>query len=254
MDLFDVARSCLRRWYVVVPLLLITLWYAYGSYKDVKPVYYSQAVISLAPPSSRVDQSLPGAQVPRNGLLDVGGATLIANIAAYTLHNPATVERVVAEGGQPNYITRMFPVAPTQQQMPLIMIEATEDTPADATKTVELVIAEADPALKDLQRQARVPDDQMVQSFVVAPPSVPAAAMPSRTRSAISIVVAGTGLSILLAVLVDVVAARRKRRTKNKSDTAPPETTAAPPASPTPDYIPGHHERVTAGESVMDGG
>lgn len=251
MDLFDIARSCLRRWYVVVPLLLVTAWYAQASYKAVKPVYYSQAVISLAPPSTRVDQSLPGAQVPRNGLLDVGGATLIANIAAYSLHNPATVERVVAAGGQPNYITRMFPVAPTQQQLPLVMIEATENNPADATKTVELVIAQADPTLKELQRQARVPDDQMVVAFVVSPPSFPAGATPSRTRSAISIVIAGTGLAVLIAVVVDVTLTKRKRRAQD-SRPAAVETAAPPLPSAAQQNHLGQFEPASADEGVMD--
>lgn len=49
MDLFDVIRSCARRWYVLIPLLLVVGWFSYDVYSSVKPVYYSSAVIGLAP-------------------------------------------------------------------------------------------------------------------------------------------------------------------------------------------------------------
>ncbi len=50
MDLFDVARSCFRRWYVLLPLLAITAWYSYSTYSSVQPVYYANTIIGLAPP------------------------------------------------------------------------------------------------------------------------------------------------------------------------------------------------------------
>ena len=74
-----------------------------------KPVYYSNAVIGLAAPSGRVDHVAPGVPLPRNGLLDVGGASLIANMTALGLREPSAVDRVVAAGGLPDYVSRMFP-------------------------------------------------------------------------------------------------------------------------------------------------
>ena len=113
MDLFDVARSCFRRWYVFLPLLLIVAWFSHSVYSSVKPVYYSNAVIGLAPPSTRVDNVAPGVPLPRNGLLDIGGAPLIANMAAVGLREPSVVDRVVAAGGLPDYVSKMFPVPAT---------------------------------------------------------------------------------------------------------------------------------------------
>ena len=39
MGSFSLKRSCYRRWYVIVPLLLITAWYSYHFYGVVQPVY-----------------------------------------------------------------------------------------------------------------------------------------------------------------------------------------------------------------------
>lgn len=211
MDLFDVARACARRWYVFLPLLLIVAWFSYSAYSSVKPVYYSNALIGLAPPSTRVDNAGVGVALPRNGLLDIGGAPLIANMATLGLREPSVVDRVVAEGGLPDYVARMFPGPANMPPLALIMIEATDSDPVAVTKTLELVIAQSEVTLRNLQEQARVPGDQMVAPFVVSAPSTPAAGMPSRTRSTVAIFAAGVGLSVVLTVLVDVLLGRRRK-------------------------------------------
>jgi hypothetical protein len=166
-----------------------------------------------------VDQAVPGEEVPRNGLLDVGGATLVTNLAVIGLRDPSVQARVVAAGGKPDYWTRMFPVPASMPELPLIMIEATEPDPIAASKTVELVVAQADSTLRTLQQQASVPDDQMVKAFVVSPPSAPAAGMPSRTRSTIAVFVAGAGLAILAGLVVDVLLMRWKARRQKRQQT-----------------------------------
>ncbi len=92
--------------------------------------------------------------------------------------------------------------------MPMIMIESSSGDPAEVTKTLELVLAQADGTLHDIQAQAQVPTNLMVSSFVVAPPSTPSAGMPSRTRSTVAIFIAGAGLTVLMTVLVDILLIR----------------------------------------------
>lgn len=230
LDLFDVVRSCFRRWYILIPLLLITAWYSHQVYTSVKPMYYSQAVIGLAPPSYRVDQAVEGAPVPRNGLLDIGGAPLLANMAALGLREPSVANRVVALGGLPDYTARLFPVPATSPPIPLVMIEQSAPDPASATKTLELVANEMSSALERIQKQAKVPADMTVTSFVVSPPSEPIAAMPSRTRSTAAIAVAGIGLTVLVTVLVDVLMVRRRKRIAT-----PPHALTDREQSPSPD-------------------
>jgi hypothetical protein len=251
LDLFDVVRSCFRRWYVFLPLLLIVAWFSYSEYSSVKPVYYSQAVIGIAPPSARVDHVAPGLPLPRNGLLDIGGASLIANMAAVGLREPSVVERVVAAGGLPDYGSKMFPVAVAGQQLPLIMIEATNADPAAVSRTLELVIAQSDVSLRSLQQQARVPDDQMVAPFVVSPPSAPAGGMPARTRSTLAIFIAGLGLTTLLTVVVDVLLTRRKSRSEQRRQ-AQSEAAAAPDSAQPPKEVQQPIEAAPVPEGVMD--
>lgn len=234
MDLFDVVKACFRRWYVVLPLLAVAAWYSHHIYASVKPVYYSQAVIGISPPNLRVDQAAtPGEGVPRNGLLDVGGASLITNMATIGLTDSAVRMQVVNGGGKWDYTAKMFPVPGTMPELPLIMIEATESEAWAASKTVELAVAQADPVLKKLQQQAGVPDDQMVTAFVVSPQSEPWPAMPSRTRSTIAVFVALTGLAILVGLLTDVLLVRwGARRRKRRPEVAEPADRAEPADGP----------------------
>lgn len=211
MDLFDVARSCARRWYIFLPLLLVAAFYSHSVYSSAKPVYYSNTVLGIAPPSNRFDQATPGSPIPRNGLLDIGGATLIANMGAVALRQPTVVAKVEEAGGLPTYVAYLMP-SPGGGQLPLISIDITDADPDAVSRTLELVIAQADIALANLQQQAHVPDDQMVTTFVVSPPKAPVAGMPTRTRSTIAIFVAGFGLSVLISVLADVLLSRRRRR------------------------------------------
>ena len=143
---------------MVLPLLLIAAWYSHHVYTSVKPVYYSQAVIGVSPPDKRIDQAAPGEGVPRNGLLDLGGASLITNMATLGLGDSSVRGQVAAAGGKPDYTVRMFPVPGTMPELPMIMIEATEPDAVSASKTVELVVAQAGSALRTLQQQANVPN------------------------------------------------------------------------------------------------
>lgn len=250
MDLFDVVRSCARRWYIFLPLLAIVTWFSYSAYSKVQPVYYANAVIGISPPSVRVDNVPPGVPLPRNGLLDIGGASLIANMTAVGLREPSVVDQVVAAGGQPDYVSRMFPVPGTMPQLPLVMIEATEATPQAATRTLELVITQSEQTLRKLQQQARVPDDQMVAPFVVSPPSAPEAGMPSRTRSTIAIFAAGVGLTIVFTVIVDVLLSRLRRRIRERSRAK--AEAVGPSPERTPSELPEPKSVVGVSEGAMD--
>lgn len=247
MDLFDVIKSCLRRWYLLLPLLLIVAWYSHTTYSAVKPVYYAQTVIGLAPPSERIDDTPIGVPLPRNGLLDIGGAQLIANMTALGLMEPTAVERVTAGGGVPDYTAKMFPVPAASPPLPLIMIEITTAKPSDAAKTLDLAIQQAEQTVRTLQQQAGVPDSQMVSAFVVAPPSTPGAVMPSRTRATISIFAAGTALAVVLTVLIDVMITRGRSRIGRKQ-TQPAVTSEPVSERPTNNSV---EPKLTTTEDVV---
>jgi hypothetical protein len=240
VDLFDVVRACFRRFYVVLPLVVIAVWFAHGKYDSVKPVFYSNAVFALAQPSSQVPVVMPGQEILRNGLVDAGGAALLANMIILRLGAPEVRAQVVADGGQPNYRVMLFPTAPTAPPLPMVMIDATEQDPVSATKTVDLVLAQADPVLAAAQQQAGVPEEQWVKSLVVSPATPPVSGIPSRTRATIAILVAGVALALLAAVLVDVLVLRWKANRQRSRGRAAPAIEDLP-ITPTTTQGPRHH-------------
>ncbi|GFG54418.1 hypothetical protein CQY20_00910 [Mycolicibacterium agri] len=239
MDLFDVGRSCLRRWYLLIPMLLVVGWYGYSAYSSVVPVYYANTVIGLAPPNSRVEYVDAGVPLPRNGLLDEGGATLIANMTQIGLQKQSVVDKVVAAGGLPDYYAKMLAVPPGIPQPPLIQVEITSAKQEAVTRTLELVIEEAEDTLKSLQQQAHVPEDQMVHTLLISPPTAPAEVMPSRTKSTLTILIAGSGLAVLVTVLADVLLSHLKSRLQRRRQSKLAAAEMSRPADlPTEDHQP----------------
>src|SRR5262245_37200356 len=166
MDSFSVKRSCVRRWYVIVPLLLMTAWYSQHFYGTVQPVYSAKTMIGLTAPSFGVNPPERGAEMARNGLLDVPVAdqsdprksvVVIANQVALGLRGPSAVDRVVAAGGVRWYVVSVLPG--TSEQVPIVVIEVSAPTPTEATTTLEVLIAQSAVTLRTLQQQARVSED-----------------------------------------------------------------------------------------------
>jgi hypothetical protein len=219
VDLFDVAGACIRRWFVFLPLLVVALWFSNQQYAAVKPVYYSSAVVGFAPAPSRAELPIADGLIPRNGLLDVGGAPLIANMTAIGLSDPSVRSQVTTDGGVPDYTAKIFAKPEAAGEIPLVLVEATEQDPTLALLTVQQVVTQANPLLQRLQQAANVPPDQMVTAFLVSPPSTPTAGMPSRIRYSVGVGLAGICVAVLAAVLADMLVKwwRARRRSKQVS-------------------------------------
>ena len=208
MDLFDVAKACIRRWYVFLPIVALAVVSPFLVRILVTPSYTSQAMIGLALPAMQPQAADP---LPRNGLMDAGGALVIADVIADTLNEPAVEDQVVAAGGKDNYTVKMFPSI-QQEQIPLIVVEASEPDPASASKTVELAAAQAGPVTRRMQEAGGVPDDQMVKPVVVSGPTPPVQETKGRLKLSVAVFLIGLALAVLAAVVVDVMLMRRNAR------------------------------------------
>ncbi|MGW0023016.1 hypothetical protein [Rhodococcus sp. NPDC003383] len=214
MDLFDVAKSCARRWYVFLPLMVVTVLVGYRVYAGVEPVYYSTTTLGLANPSVSVVPA--DNEVRSNGLVDAGGAVLLINLLAMSLKDPAVTQQIAEAGGISDYTATVFETGLPGNQLPLVTIEATASDPETSKKTVELVAAQSGPLLERVQRSADVPPDRMLISYTVVPPVDPQPATPSRTRSTVALMLVGTGLSVFVAVLFDVLVVRLKTKRNDR--------------------------------------
>jgi hypothetical protein len=219
MDALDVVRACFRQKYVVLPLLVIVAWIVFQPHKSAKPAYYSDTIVGLAPSNLQWPIECDGVPVPKNGLLEIGGEYLVTSMAVFAFSQPSVRDRVVAGGGTANFFAdtvKTFDAAGKPgPDKPLIRIEAIADDPHMAQNTAQLAAAETDPILADLQRQAGVPDDQMVKAITIAPASIPVTPVQAPRKLAIYRAMIGVTIVIFVAVGIDSVFTRRRRRKEN---------------------------------------
>lgn len=212
MDLFDVAKSCIRRWYVVLSIILLAGLASIPLIVLARPTYYNSTVVGITLPAAQIQTAQPGIAVPRNGLVDAGGSVLIASIIAASLTESSVKDKVLAAGGENNYTVKMFPVPAYREQIPLVTVEATEPDPDSAAKTVELVASQAAPVTRQLQQRAGVPEDQMVKSLVVSHAGPPRKVTRGQLRATVEILLIGAAAAVSAAVAVDVLLMRRNAR------------------------------------------
>ena len=217
MDLVDVLRACVRRWYVFIPLALLAVGLSNMAYGSARGEYYSSAVIGFASPSNQINYAGPGAPLSRNGLLDVVGSTGFASMIAVALEEPAVAERVLAAGDVYAYDARLYPARERTQAPPQVLIEASGPDREGVLTTLRRVIGESPRALQNLQIDAQVPADRMVTMLVVAEPSVPTYGAPPRIRLFLAILTGGILLTILSTVISDfAIAGASARRVASK--------------------------------------
>jgi len=185
----------------------------------VKPVYYANAAVAATASSQQAPFKVDGSPSPRNGLLEIGGATFVMNLAVLGFDDPEIKARVVASGGKGNFTIRMFPTpasAAVQTALPLVMIEATEPDPDSATKTVELAASQVDPVLVQIQRSAGVPESQYLRAIKASSPKA-VAGIPKRNKTLAVTLMAGAAAAVSAALLVDFSANRWKGRRRERT-------------------------------------
>src|SRR5688572_29378375 len=104
MDLVDLVRIAVRRWYIAVPGVLLTLIASVVVYSSVALTYRSSGSVLLFAP--RV------ANVSENRLLGFNSLTVPASIVSEVVGQRATRERLASEGASPNYQLGLDPVNP----------------------------------------------------------------------------------------------------------------------------------------------
>src|SRR5256885_11637048 len=99
MDFWDVAKLMARRWYITVPMLVLTLLGAVATDLTVKPDYKATGHITLIPPTVRQDNVTNAKDVrPVNPWVeDALATTAIIRLQNKQLHDELTAEGLKGE-------------------------------------------------------------------------------------------------------------------------------------------------------------
>ncbi|RBY93923.1 hypothetical protein DQ244_00670 [Blastococcus sp. TBT05-19] len=207
MNLPDTLRPFVRRWYVAVPLLLLTLAGSFVVRAGVSPGYTVTAAVIVLPPSARVDAATGTETSSVNPLLGFNSSTLITTQALTIIANAPEFQERVSE---PSELAAYSIIASERQPILRIAVESKDLN--EAVNTANAVIAELGSELD--RQQGPFPPSQKLLTQTLSPPSV-AAVDNSKLRAfvvALGVgIVASAGITFLVDALL-ISAARRGGR------------------------------------------
>ena len=247
MDFWDLTKVILRRWYVAVPMLILTGLAAAYTMTTVQPDYKATAYVQLIPPpEASITTNIKSL---RNPWLDLGLGSL-NTAATYATVDRKFLNQLKTDGMSDNVVIENgYPA-------PIATVEVIGTSKEQATNTANMVVDRFDDIVKSLQ------DDYAVQT--------PGRILTRRLdtgnnleetggkvkRALVAVGGAGVLMTAGLTVAFDAVLRRRKRRRdepeeaqRDETPTGPsggsaavlpsPTSTPTPAPAPVPVSIPG---------------
>ncbi|MDF9816965.1 chain length determinant protein [Streptomyces sp. SPB162] len=201
MDLAEICRVMRRRWYVLLPGLLLTAALIAGVYAVVPIKYQSQSTVGLLN-SQKATLAFDG-----NPFLSTQTSlTGMADSLARNLNSDASIADLKARGVTGIYEAKIADNA----QGPLMWLTVTGTDP-DAVLTSDKILTEyAESRLKKFQTDQSVAANAMIRMTTIVPPQNPVAQ--TKTRLEYLIMAAGLGF-VSSMVATFFVEARRRPRT-----------------------------------------
>ncbi len=224
MDFGDLTRVILRRWYVAVPLLLLTIAGAVLTLVTVKPNYVLTSYVQLVPPTSDAQSTQSGqGGKPRNPW-NVLGLSALSQAAMYATQDQTFLDDLQSHGDSNQFTMSVgYP-------NPVVTIEVTAATQIQAEQTIDRIVGHYQQVVSSLQAQYPVKSQDMITTRRLDQGEN----IKSSSGKAKKLVVlaggAGALMTLALTLAVDAVLRRRQRRR---------EEPAAPVASLSP-RAPGH--------------
>ncbi len=203
MDFWDLTKLMVRRWYVAVPLLLLTALGAVGLAATVKPDYIADSYLTLVNP--HIVPGTSATATTRNPWLDMG-ATALGSAAIYSVQDASVLEPMVRQGYSDNF-TIAF-----DGNTPIIKIEVTADTKAQATGTAQELAQLIGQFVQSLQIDKGATQDQLITVQRLDKGDNVKSSTTKLKRAIIAVVGAGLLLTIALTATLDAILQRRSRR------------------------------------------
>ncbi|HEX5404349.1 MAG TPA: hypothetical protein VFX16_18840 [Pseudonocardiaceae bacterium] len=210
MDFWKTMGVLLRRWYVSVPVFVISLVLAGGAFFAVHTQYESTGTIVLtAPTAGGVTAVNPAdATGPGNPLLDFEGSlTITTQLLIQSLSSPTVQNQVGAQGG-----VGTFQAGDGETGGPFVVIIADAPSKAQAEKTVSLALKYAQTELNTRQKNLDAPPSTFIGTQVVVAPTPAITKIGSKVKAGGVVFALGLVLGLAAAFAFESVATNRRRR------------------------------------------
>ena len=200
MDLWSAIFTVIRRWYVALPILLVSIVAMVVIGGKMKPDYKAEASVVFTAPARKV---VNGQEQPFKNQYANDTKTLAA--AVYRQITNADQHRTLEEDGfSPRYELVL------DQFSAIMDIEVTATSQEQAIDTANQLISETDRNALAIQRQSRPPEDELVRVDKIYLP-VDAELVPgSKSRVMATVLLLGLVAAASAAFMVESLATRRR--------------------------------------------
>lgn len=200
MYLWDTLLVLLRRWYITVPVLLLTVSGCLLASKIVAPTYQANASMLFLIPST-----VEGRDVAVNPYLNFGGANGLADVVGRLAMSPADARKIYSSGARAEYSVAMDPTTTA----PLLDVTAKSKDPGQAMKTLTAVMADIKAQLSTVQIRASAPATTLVYTQDVTVSATPTELRGSLHRAIAVTAAIGIIIAIGLPCIVEGIVRRR---------------------------------------------
>jgi len=210
MDLAEVVRVIRARWYVLLPLLLLTMALAVGVDKSIPTKYQSTSSISLLSSQSATSgtTALPGTNNPFlnfNSSLNDTADFLVRRLGSVDATND------LASRG----VTETFSIVlAAGAQGPFITLAVTGTNREHVLTSMNTLIEYTEQELVTVQQQAGIKSVDMIRSTLMTPPAPPSAQTKTKTQDVLGVGIGGLVVTFLATFLADNVITSRRRRSR----------------------------------------
>ena len=203
MDLWDLAKLMGRRWYLVAPMIILTLAATTWALLTIKPDYTSTGQIMLIPPADRTPLT-PAELQSTNTWVEVG-EDIMAKALSISLNTNQTHKEIEGEGFSTN-----FEVA-AEDRSSILTVTATATTPEAAQATVQRLEKQITREVEEMQARYKPKAGRAISTQVLDAGDTIEVVSSKVKRAAVVIIGVGLLLTAAVTIVGDNILRRRAR-------------------------------------------
>lgn len=231
MDLGEILRVLRKRWYIVVPMLIVAVGLGIGTFVLVPTTYSTYTMVSLlTSPAATKAASTQTGQGQDNPFLYLNGSLIAtADFLGRRLQSTDTILQLKSQGLAEEYEVALAENA----QGPFLTITLKGTDKEHLLASAAQLSTFAETTLNEIQQQNNVAEKDRIKLTQVIPPQTPKVETKDKLKP---VILAGGGTAALAFVLAFVVESiSRSRRRKAALAEAPEEPAVTAKASASPD-------------------
>jgi len=237
MDVWLITVAVVRRWYVTLPMLALTVLAAVVVGQGVNPLHQvsATAVLVPGPEASQVENPY-------------GSMDQVSQVLTVVLDDARTRTALKDRGLEPGYEVNQ------RSRSRILEIAVSNEDPNVSLATAAAVLDRLREELLARQNGAGIPAQAQVGLEVLSPPAVVDVVTQGKLRNMVIVLVVGTALTILVAVLLDDVVGLLRRQQARRREEARKSGRRRPPRVTSRRAISSSAEEETEGGPSANGG